>query len=142
MNFTKAARSDHPGQKKHRRHYPRAGCSYKRTYYKKKFTFLPPFYPPFKADTVKIQLRLISQLAVTRHFGTDIEDRLFKIFVLGIVYLEYQFIHRFYQFAHSLFSTFADYKMYYRKYMLNYTRWILVFNRKVWKTAVFSTYAG
>ena len=48
--------------------------------------------------------------------------------------------NRFYQLYTLLFSTFQDYKMYYRKNMLNYTLRILVFNRKVWKTTVFSAF--
>ena len=91
---------------------------------------------------VKVKLCLTSQLAVARHFGADVENCLFKILVFGVVYFKHQFVNRFYQLYTLLFSTFQDYKMYYRKNMLNYTLRILVFNRKVWKTTVFSTYLG
>ncbi len=100
------------------------------------------FFRFFKAYFVKVKLCLTSQLAVARHFGADVENCLFKILVFGVVYLKHQFVNRFYQLYSLLFSTFQDYKMYYRKNMLNYTLRILVFNRKVWKTTVFSTCLG
>ena len=112
------------------------------TYYIRELAVTAEFSRFFKAYFVKVKLCLTSQLAVARHFGADVENCLFKILVFGVVYFKHQFVNRFYQLYTLLFSTFQDYKMYYRKNMLNYTLRILVFNRKVWKTTVFSTCLG
>ena len=112
------------------------------TYYIGELAVTAEFSRFFKAYFVKVKLCLTSQLAVARHFGADVENCLFKILVFGVVYFKHQFVNRFYQLYTLLFSTFQDYKMYYRKNMLNYTLRILVFNRKVWKTTVFSTCIG
>ena len=112
------------------------------TYYIRELAVTAEFFRFIKAYFVKVKLCLASQLAVARHFGADVENCLFKILVFGVVYFKHQFVNRFYQLYSLLFSTFQDYKMYYRKNMLNYTLRILVFNRKVWKTTVFSTCLG
>lgn len=107
----------YPRQKQYCRHYPCADCSDNCTYYKGKLVFVGTLPCFFKTYAVQIQLCLVSELTAARHFGTDIENCLFKIFVFSVVYLKHQFVHRFYQFYKLLFSTFQDYKVYYRKYM-------------------------